>query len=214
MSRRFTLAVAALVVAGAPAAAQVRFPTRPLEPTAWTSLSVGLVRVQDIYDPETDAVWDFGNVVQFRGTLEREFQRGASFGIAATLARAPLTYRGSACGECDADALVWQALGLFRIGGGRFGLHQVIEVGAGVTGFSSFQARDGDDLGTGTVIDPTFMIGFGLGYSLSPTTQFLFVQDIGLMLHERGDRAAGDESNLPIAYTTRVGLRFALGGWR
>lgn len=214
MSRRATLALVLLAAASAPSMAQVPFPPRPTGPNAWTSLSIGLLRVQDIYDPESDATWDFGNVVQFRGTLEREFQRGASIGVAASLARAPLTYVGPECGSCDADATLWQALALFRIGGGRFGLHQVIEVAAGVTGFSGFQERGGDDLGSGTVIDPTLSIGFGLGYSLSPNTQFTFVQELGLMLHERGDRPAGDESNVPIAYTTRIGLRFGLGGWR
>jgi len=214
MSRRVTLAFIMLVAGAAPSAAQVPIPRPAPGPTAWTSLSMGLVRLQNIYDPDSDATWDFGNVVQFRGTLEREFRRGASLGVAASIARAPLTYVGPECGACNADAMVWQALGLFRIGGGRFGLHQVIEVAAGVTGFSGFQERGGNEIGGGTVIDPTLSIGFGLGYSLSPNTQFTFVQELGLMLHERGDRPAGDESNLPVGYTTRIGLRFGLGGWR
>jgi len=216
MSRRVTIAFLLLAAAAAPAAAQAPpFPTRPSAPNAWTSLSIGLLRLPEIYDPDSDATWDFGNVVQFRGTLEREFQRGASLGVAASLARAPLTYVGAECaGGCDADAFLWQALALFRIGGGRFGLHQIIEVAAGVTGFSGFQEDGGNDIGDGTVIDPTLSIGFGLGYSLSPNTQFTFVQDLGIMLHERGDRPAGDESNVPITYTTRLGLRFGLGGWR
>ncbi len=215
MLRRLTLALVLLAVASAPAAAQERFPSRLTNPTAWTSLAIGLYQLQDMYDPESNSTWDFGNIVQFRGTLEREFQRGMSLGVAGTLARAPLTYVGNPCGGCDADVTLWQALALFRIGGGgSLGLHQVIELAAGVTGFSNFTQRSGGSIGPGTVIDPTFNIGYGLGYSLSPNTQLTLLQEVGLMIHQRGDRPAGDESNVPRTYTTRIGLRFGLGGWR
>ena len=215
MSRRLTLALLLLAAAPAAAAAQVPFPRRASEPPAWTSLSVGLFQVQNIYDPESNSGWDFGNIVQFRGTLERTFARGTSFGVAATLARAPLSYTGPECALCDADLTLWQALALFRLGGGAgFGLHQVIELTAGVTGFSNFSRRDGGAIGPGTVVDPTFKIGYGLGYSLSPNAQFTLLQEVGLMIHRRGERPAGDESNVPRTYATRIGLRFGLGGWR
>jgi len=216
MSRRLGLVLIMLAAAAAPAAGQVRFPTAPARPTAWTSLSVGLYQLQDMYDPESNSTWDFGNIVQFRGTIERDFQRGMSLGVAGTLARAPLTYGGGECPNfCDADLTLWQALGVFRIGGGTsFGLHQVIELAAGVSGFSNFSQRGGGSIGPGTVIDPTLMIGYGLGYSFSPNMQFTLVQEVGLMMHDRGDRPAGDESNVPRTYATRIGLRFGLGGWR
>jgi hypothetical protein len=166
-----------------------------------------------MYDPESDSVWDFGNVFEFRGSLEREFQRGQSFGVVATLARAPLTYDGPEC-QCDADVTLWQALALFRIGGRGIGLHQVIELAAGITGFSGFSARDGESIGPGTVIDPTFKIGYGLGFPLAWNLEFMLVQEVGLMLHERGDRAAGDESSVPRTSSTRVGIRYGLGSRR
>jgi hypothetical protein len=217
MSRRLTLALAALVIGAAPVTAQVRFPTRPATPSAWASLSIGLFQLQDIYDPDSDSFWDFGNIVQFRGSLERSLRRGWSAGIAGTLARAPLSYSGPDCDlpSCDADAMVWQALALLRIGGGGVGLHQVIELAAGVTGFSGFDRRDGaGDIGPSTVIDPTFKIGYGLGVPLAANMEFTLLQEVGLMIHERGDRPAGDESNVPRTYATRIGLRFGLGGRR
>ena len=214
MWRRVILTVLLLGAVTGPTGAQVPIPRRPTGPTAWTSLSVGLFQVQDIFDPQSNSVWDFGTIVQFRGTLERDFQRGTSLGVAATLARAPLSYSGPECAVCDADLTLWQALALFRIGGGGLGLHQVIEIAAGVTGFSNFSRRDGGAIGPGTVVDPTFKIGYGLGYSLSPNTQVTLLQEVGLMIHERGDRPAGDESNVPRTWATRVGLRFGLGGWR
>jgi hypothetical protein len=215
MPRRVILTLLILGTVSAPAAAQVPIPRRPVGPTAWTSLSVGLFQVQDIYDPESNSVWDFGTIVQFRGTLERDFQRGMSLGVAGTLARAPLSYSGPECVSiCDADLTLWQALGLFRIGGGGFGFHQVIEIAAGVTGFSNFSRRDGGTVGPGTAVDPTFKIGYGLGYTLSPNAQVTLLQEVGIMIHERGNRPAGDESNVPRTWATRVGLRFGLGGRR
>jgi hypothetical protein len=208
--RRTAFIAFLLAAVTVPSLAQPPFPRAAARPNAWTSLSVGLYNVQDIFDPESSSVWDFGNIFQFRGTLEREFQRGTSIGVAATLARAPLTYEGPEC-LCDADLTLWQALALFRLGGGGIGLHQIIEIAAGVTGFSNFSRRDGGPIGPGTVIDPTFKIGYGLGFPLAPNTQFTLVQEVGLMLHERGDRAAGDESNVPRTWSTRIGIRYGLG---
>jgi hypothetical protein len=211
MQRRVTLALLLLVAVSTPSRAQERLPRVLPRPTTWTSLSIGLYRIPTIFDPASNSDWDFGSIVQFRGTLERDFQRGTSLGVALTYARAPLTYDGPDCSFCDADVALWQALALFRIGGG-IGLHQVIEIGAGVTGFSNFERSAGGSLAPGTVVDPTVSIGYGLGYTLSPNVHFTLVQEVGLMVHRRGNRPAGDESNLPSTYATRIGLRFGLGG--
>jgi hypothetical protein len=213
MPRRVTLALMLLAFASVPSAAQERVPRILAQPTTWTSLTVGLYRLPTIFDPASNSDWDFGSIVQFRGTLERDFQRGTSLGVAVTYARAPLTYNGPDCSFCDADVALWQALALFRIGGG-IGLHQIIEIGAGITGFSSFQQRGGGRLAPASVVDPTVNIGYGLGYSFTSNTQFTLVQEVGLMVHRRGNRPAGDESNMPSTYATRIGLRFGLGGWR
>jgi hypothetical protein len=213
MVRRVTLALILLASASVPASAQERLPRLPARASAWTSLSVGLFQLQDMYDPGSNSAWDFGNIVQFRGSLERDLQRGTSVGIVGTYARAPLTYVGAECAAgCNADAGVWQALAMFRLGGGGFGFHQVIELEAGVTGFSNFTQQDGGGLAPGTVVDPTFTIGYGLGYSLGPSMQLTLVQEVGLLVHRRGDRPAGDESNMPRAWATRIGLRYGLGG--
>jgi hypothetical protein len=215
MRRRVMLALILLAFGPAPSGAQERFPRLPLRATTWASASIGLYRVPDVlFDPESNSVWDFGSIIQFRGTVERDFRPSASLGLAVTYARAPLTYDGPDCSFCDADAALWQALALFRIGGGNAGLHQIIEIAAGVTGFSSFQQRSGGRLAPESTIDPTVNIGYGLGYSLSANTQLTLVQEVGLMVHRRGSRPAGDESNLPSTYATRIGLRFGLGGWR
>jgi opacity protein-like surface antigen len=215
MLQRATLALILLASASASSAAQERFPRLPPRATTWASATVGLYRVPNVlFDPASNSDWDFGSIVQFRGTLERDFRPGTALGVALTYARAPLTYDGPDCSFCDADVALWQALALFRIGGGNVGLHQIIEIGAGVTGFSNFQQRNGGRLAPASIIDPTVSIGYGLGYTLSANTQFMLVQEVGLMVHRRGNRPAGDESNLPSTYATRIGLRFGLGGWR
>ena len=219
MTRRFTFALTVLMLltaaAGARAAAQERFPVmRRSGPTAWASLSVGLLQVSTMYDPTSNSDWDFGNIVQFRGSLEREIQRGASLGAVASFARAPLTYFGPECvAGCNADAGVWQALALFRIGGGgMFGLHQVIELEAGATGFTNFRENSGVALSPRSVVDPTFNLGYGFGYSFSPSAQLTVVQQFGLIVHRKGDRPAGDQSNVPRTSVTRIGVRLGLGG--
>ncbi|MDQ3996690.1 MAG: hypothetical protein M3303_06690 [Gemmatimonadota bacterium] len=214
MPRRVTLALILLTSLSISSGAQERFPRIPPRQTTWTSLTVGLYRLPNIFDPSSSSDWDFGNIVQFRGTLERDFRRGTALGVGVTYARAPLTYDGPDCSFCDADVALWQALALFRMGGGAIGLHQIIEIGAGVTGFSNFQQRGGGRLAPQTVVDPTLSIGYGLGYSLSPGAQFTLLQEVGLMVHRRGNRPAGDESNVPSTYATRIGLRFGLGGSR
>jgi hypothetical protein len=212
MLRRGVLAFLIIGALGEPLRAQERFPVRLVMPTTWTSLSIGLYRLPIIFDPSSNSDWDFGSIVQFRATFERDFQRSAALGVAATYARAPLTYDGPDCGFCDADVSMWQALALFRIGaGGTVRFQQVIEFAAGATGFSNFQARDGGRLAAGTVVDPTLSIGYGFAYAFAPSTQFTLVQEVGLMLHRRGTRPAGDESNTPTTYATRIGLRFGLG---
>jgi hypothetical protein len=217
MPRRvFLLLVVLASAAVVPAAAQERFPVlRRTGPNGWASLSVGLLQLQEMYDPPSNSGWDFGNIIQYRGTLERNLRRGMSVGLALTYARAPLTYVGPDCSFCDASAGLWQALALFRIGGtGIVGFHQVIELEAGVTGFGSFRDQGGGNLAPEGIIDPTFNIGYGLGYSIAPNTQLTLVQQVGLIVHKKGDRPAGDETNMPRSYSTRIGLRVGLGGYR
>jgi hypothetical protein len=206
-------AVALLVAVSGAAESQIIRPTVRTRPIAWTSLSVGWFQQSMICGADTTACWNFGGAPQFRGTLEMPVGNGAAIGIAATTARVPLTYSGSltqpgACGACDADANVSQVLANFRIGAGA-GFHQVIDVSAGTTLYSNFRSSSGALLGTGrTVSDVTFGLGYGFGYSLSPRTQVVLVQEWALVLHER---RAGSSENTTTQQTIRIGGRVALG---
>ena len=184
------------------------------EPIAWTSLSIGWLGHDSMCDEETDACWDFGGAPQWRGTLEFPMGRGATIGAAATIARVPLIYNGgltgNSCVSCDADATVTQYFGNFRIGGGS-GFHQIIDLNAGVTVFSNFRSTNGAKLGGKALTDITVMLGYGFGYSLTPRTQLMLVQDFGLVFHQR---QTGSAERTAQQQATRIGVRVGLGEGR
>lgn len=212
--RRSSFVVALLLVVAQGARAQILEPRgRGIgNPVAWTSLSVGWSRIGGLCDSGSSACWDFGSAPQWRGTLEFPVGSGATVGAAATTARTPLIYNGGGvggCVNCDADANVSQYLGLLRIGGGA-GFHQVIDVSAGMTVFTNFRDTDGRRLGPGKAVSNySFAVGYGFGYSMSPRTQIMLLQDYALII---GKRVAGASNNSAQQSTLRVGVRFGLGG--
>jgi hypothetical protein len=181
------------------------------DPVAWTSLSIGWLRQGALCDPDSNACWSFGGAPQWRGTLEYPLGRGATVGVAATRARVPLIYQGgpagNSCGGCDADANITQYFGNFRLGGGT-GIHQVIDVSAGMTVFSGFRSTAGAQLGGAAVSDLSFSIGYGMGYGFSARTQAMIVQEYGLVIHKRTPGVADNTAQQSV---TRIGIRYGLG---
>ncbi|MBW3614914.1 MAG: hypothetical protein KY439_06330, partial [Actinobacteria bacterium] len=89
------LALAVLLLAAAPAAAQViRYPAR--QPAgAWATLSAGVLQFGDVIDDgRTNSAWDFQTAAQLRASLERDRGNGTSYGVAATYARPTLQWTG------------------------------------------------------------------------------------------------------------------------
>ncbi|HYD53320.1 MAG TPA: hypothetical protein VEA99_11855 [Gemmatimonadaceae bacterium] len=188
----------------------IRAPAR-FETRTWASAGVGLAQTQTFEDYTTSSEWDFGTIVQWRASVDRTLPNGGSVGLTGTLARPTLAYYTSGCDPCDASANLFQVLAAFRLGGGM-GFHQVIELHAGVTGFSNFR-RDDDDRRlppTNTVLDPTFAIGYGFGYGLSQNTQIAIVQEYGAILHRREGAPSGTNT-LRQLQTTRFAFRIGLG---
>lgn len=210
--------VLALLLASAPAGAQIiRPPRRSTPKTAWTNVSIGLLQLSDVRDGSTQSEWQFGNAVQYRVTLEKTIQSGTTFGVSGAFARVPLTYVPLTVGpagctvSCDADATVTQLVAMVHAGGGGIGFHQVIELVAGATGYSSFRAR-----ASGAKLPPlkldadlTLGFGYGFGYAFSPDMQVTLVQEGALTVHQRTG-VPGGENTLGRHYTTRVGIRFGL----
>lgn len=181
------------------------------EPIAWTSLSVGWLQHGGLCDPDSNSCWGFGSAPQFRASLDMPVGRGATIGIAGTTAKVPLRYDGgllSNCSGCDADANVSQLFANLHIGGGS-GLHQVIDVNAGMTFFSNFRRTTGEKLDPAKMVSAfSFDIGYGFGYALSPRFQLMLLQDWGLVIHKR---MSGQTNNSANQTTTRIGARYGLG---
>lgn len=210
MQRGAFLGAVLLATAAASLPAQIIDSGRrgPGEPIAFTSLSVGWLQHGGLCDPDSNSCWNFGSAPQFRVTLEMPMGRGASIGVAGTMAKVPLIYSGSSCGECDADANVSQLMANLRLGSGS-GFHQVIDANAGITLFSHFRDVGGTKLPPdNTVTSFTFTIGYGFGYAMSERMQIMLVQDYGLVIHKR---MPGDPNNTAQQSTTRIGLRYGLG---
>jgi hypothetical protein len=212
---RILVTVGLCVLVSRTAAAQIIRPgSYGTRPNAFTSLSIGWAQTAEICDQPSNACWRFLGAPQWRVSLEKPVGRGAAFGVAGTLSRPELTYQGSGLGgclSCDAHANLTQILATLRIGGGEIGFHQVIDLAGGVTLFHNFsQTSDGTRLGPGnTTSDPTFSLGYGFGFGFSQKAELMLVQEYGLVIHKNHMTSS---NNTAQQYTTRVGLRFGLGG--
>lgn len=210
-----TQIVAALLVASAQAAeAQIIRPTLRSRPAAWTSVAASYVRMRKaIHDGPSNSWWNFGEAVQYRGSIELPMGDVSSFGVAMTTSRMPLVYAGTAtansCTLCDANMTVQQYFGVMHLGIGSTGFQEVLDLSAGATRFSNIQQTSGSPLGTGkAVTDLTFAIAYGVGYSFTRGLQVHLMQEYSLVAHKR---VAGTPSNTAQQQTTRIGLRLALG---
>ena len=181
------------------------------QPNAWASLGIGWLQQGGLCDPGSDTCWNFGNAMQWRGSLEYPIGRGATIGGAATTSRVPLVYRGNVVcvSGCDADANVAQYLGLLHLGGGT-GIQQAIDFTAGATVFTNFRAKD-----TGVRLEPakavtnfSFSVSYGLALPIKPNFHVTLSQEYGQII---GKRVSGQSSNTAEQSITRIGARVGLG---
>jgi hypothetical protein len=188
------------------------------EPTAWTSIGIGLVDMSSIQDRESESDWEFGQGIQYRVSLEKALRGGSGLGVVATFAQMPLTYqrRGTVIGSepcdapCDATANIWSLSGGFHMGGGM-GLHQVIQLNIGATMFGNFREdATGDALPPSEIdVDLSFNVGYGIGFTLSPRVQASLVQEFGFIMHP--GNGSGGSSSAVQSRVMRLGIRYGLG---
>jgi hypothetical protein len=179
----------------------------------WASAGVGYYDPGSLADGRTNSDWLFSDGFAWRGSLEYGLRGGSAIGIVGTFARLPLEVRSRTDGptrDADGDILSLQAL--FHAGGGS-GLHQVIEVSAGLVEFRNFRASDsGEQLGPPDGDrDFTFALGYGFGYGISSRAQVALVQDFGYTFHQREGLPAS-ASRTTMNRSTRIGLRVGFGG--
>lgn len=210
----------AAVAAAAPATATaqiLRVPTRR-EPSFTASLGAGYYSQNaTVYDGRSGSAWRFGGGFVGRGSFEYVLRSGASIGIAASTARVPLDYYiADANGQygnqnvVSAHATIRSGEALFHIGGGGEGIRQIIEVGIGAQQYRDFRQDGGGDLAPASDTDLLFRFGYGFGYALSQRFAAELVQDAAAAFHQR-DGLTGSQSGIGSFFTTRLGVRVALG---
>lgn len=227
--RRFFLALLVLMFAAESVNAQIRRPTRVYttnDPDWWVSAGVGGFRGNGVNDGVTGSTWDFGNAtnIQYRVSLEKAMDNGASFGIAGSYARVPFTYSadlakplpasetGTRCLSCNAHLDMTTLVLGFHSGSG-VGFHQVIELNGGVVMYRNLT----EDAGGAKLapskgnIDPLFSVayGFGYGFSTRMSLDFIFA-DYTFAIHERTGLANGT-SNTNSMPSLRLALRMGFG---
>lgn len=211
--RRSLLLVGILLVAADTAAAQIiRQPAARTRPWAWTSAGVGHVRQDAFCDPDSNSCWTFRAAPQYRFTLEMPVGRDTRLGIAATVADMPLIYSSqspsASCTACEARAQMTQYLGFLQLGGSTRGIHQIVELGAGVTVFRHFKSTTGTSLNPSkAVTDFTFALAPGLGYGFTSRLSLYVAYEFGVVVHKR---TPGSVRNSAQQNTTRVGLRLGI----
>ena len=216
MPYRFIIVLSILISSAADA--QVARLRSRAEPVGFLSIGAGLYQPNSILDGSTNTEWRFDGTIQYRGTIEYALRNQSAVGVAGTFAKVPLDYRDrnsiiGGCTPCNADATVWTALAFFRAGGGE-GFHQIIEVGAGATGYQDFVSEDGGKLPPLEAdIDVTLSVGYGFGYGFSNRIGIFLVQSADQSLHQKGDDS-NDGTTSVQHYVTRIGLRYGLGSRR
>jgi hypothetical protein len=222
--RRSLPAALLLLAIAAPLGAQIIRPggTRSSEPQWIGSLGVGFADPGPMSDGESRANWFFDSGFNFRASIERALRNEASIGVVATYGRFPLDYErfepildDVVCGDrCAADADIVSAHGLFHIGGG-VGLHQIIELQAGVTNYRNFQTRDGSTLAPENDTDFSFGAGYGIGFGFSRSLSLSIIQEFAVALHgddgSSNDGSSSGSSSWIRTNVFRVGLRYGVG---
>lgn len=202
-----------VTILAADAAAQILQLPGKRRDVFWVTAGAGYYDPGSFADGRTNTDWIFSDGLAWRGSLEYGIGRESSIGIVGTFARMPLEVRSRTASQSfDADGDILSLQALFHAGGGA-GLHQVIEVSAGMIEFRNFRARDsGDELGPPDGDrDFTFALGYGFGFGISTRTHIALVQDFGYTFHQR-DGLPASSSRTTMNRSTRLALRVGFGG--
>ncbi len=218
-------AVASLAATAAPAGAQARPTLRTTrEPNVWASLTAALLQAETILDGRTNASWDFAdNTIQYRATLETVVAPGATIGVQGawapsvgttvrTLGLADRPALTGCPGQCAATADLLGVAAFGRLGGGQ-GIHQVIEVTAGVQQLRNLRLEGGDALAPERDTDLHASLGYGIGFGFSSNAAVSLVQEFGIVSHQR-DFLPRDRNGITQQRATRLTIRFGAGARR
>jgi hypothetical protein len=206
-----------VVLATRAGSAQAQFGRQPSYATQnWVAGGVTVNQGFTLHDGVTDSQWAFDSGTGYWASIEHPTQNGILVGVQGSFATPILLYTtNTASGAvdctagCAATGTVRQFMGLIK-SGNSYGAHPVIEATAGAMGFSNFkQQTTNTPLGPATTkYDFSFALGYGLGFSLSPTSTVEIIQEIGTVMHSTSGLPVGSRS-YPRLSVTRIGWRFA-----
>ena len=222
--RRISFALLMLVSIAGVASAQRRQRVFTSDPDTWATVSIAGFRANAVNDGATGSTWDFGNSTnfQYRASLEKGWNNGASFGIAGSYARVPFVYSsdlavplptgstGTRCGSCNAHLDMSTLVATFHAGSG-IGFHQVLELNGGAVFYTNLKRdTDGAKLAGSGNIDPLLAFSYGFGWGLSDRTSVDFTSDYAIAIHERVNQA-NSVSNTNTMPALRIMLRMGFG---
>ncbi len=218
------LALASLALVATAAHAQPRSRGPRGEPSVWVSATAGLLQAETILDGRTNASWDFAdNTLQYRATLETAVAPGMTFGAQVSWAPSVATaVRGLGLADrpalagcesgCAATADLLGVAAIGRLGGGQ-GLHQVIELTAGVQQLRNLRLDGGAALAPERDSDLHASLGYGIGFGFSARASVAIVQEFGIVSHQR-DFVPRDRNGITQQRATRLTVRFGSGARR
>lgn len=240
LARRHVAAAAWLVLAPlAPLSAQLRGggPVRVSgTPSWWVSGGVSATSIGTISDGRSGSTWTFDGDPRFlvRGTIEKTLQPTTTIGLGVSWGTSDLRYAPlagapvadllpgtpaelGACfaaGGCAALADLFAAQLVLRGGGAREGVHQILEVTGGVSGYRNFRTKASAlPLTVKDAIDVNAGLGYGIGYAFGPDFHVGLVQDIGIAWHS-GAELPDDVGRTYRLRNTRVTIRYGFGTLR
>jgi hypothetical protein len=212
LARVVSVALGAVLLAADAAAQILQLPGKRRD-VVWVTAWAGYYDPGSFADGRTNTDWLFSDGLGWRASVEYGIGGGSAIGILGTFARLPLEVRSRTGGQSrDADGDILSLQALFHAGGSA-GLHQVIEVSAGVIEFRNFRAKDnGENIGPPDGDrDLTFGLGYGFGFGISSRAHIALVQDFGYTFHQREGLSAS-ASRTTMNRSTRIGLRVGFGG--
>lgn len=236
--RSALLLLASLLVAGSPAAAQIRG-GGPVRSTAaskwWISGGAVVAGVGTVSDGLSGSSWDFSGDPrwQVRGTLEKALQPTTTLGVGVNFGNVDFNYRPLAGGTipgalpdepatvttcrtvgCTGQVDLWSIQAVLRGGGAAEGLYQIVEASAGVMGFRGMRVKsDAAALPVTNSYDVNAGIGYGIGFALDSDFHVAFVQDWGIAWH-RADALPEGVGRTYRVRNSRITLRYGIGSFR
>ncbi len=205
---RRPIVLALLVLAPRLVAAQIlSLPSNRTDAGNWIGAGASRLNFVSMRDDSRGAVWNVGEVIAYRVSIDKSYGSGATLGATITWSNPSMTINTNPTGVCPAGCAAsanFQHYQLtYRSGETRGGTAPVAELAVGGLRVSDVRAG-----GTQVAPDRTLLTmgaGGGLAIATSSTFQFELVQEYTWIF------AGGGFSGAATQWSTRLGVRVGFG---